>query len=57
MKALLEDILAPEGAIARRLGERYEFRPQQVEMAHLVPFPKAWTYCWWGTAIPQSTAA
>src|SRR5882724_8243629 len=33
MKSLLEDILAPEGAIARRLGERYEFRPQQVEMA------------------------
>src|SRR2546423_6944721 len=36
MKALLEDILAPEGAIARRLGERYEFRPQQVEMASAV---------------------
>src|SRR2546421_7036822 len=36
MKALLEDILAPEGAIARRLGERYEFRPQQVEMAAAV---------------------
>ncbi|HTF70947.1 MAG TPA: class I SAM-dependent methyltransferase [Edaphobacter sp.] len=29
---------------------------EHVEMAHLVPFPKAWTYCWWGTAIPQSTA-
>src|SRR5690349_17607270 len=36
MKELLEDILAPEGAIARRLGERYEFRPQQVEMAQAV---------------------
>src|SRR5947209_5353598 len=36
MKSLLEDILAPEGAIARRLGERYEFRPQQVEMAGAV---------------------
>src|SRR5206468_8906763 len=36
MKELLEDILAPEGAIARRLGERYEFRPQQVEMAEAV---------------------
>src|SRR3954470_12867861 len=36
MKALLEDILAPEGAIARRLAERYEFRPQQIEMATAV---------------------
>ncbi|HEV8291406.1 MAG TPA: DEAD/DEAH box helicase, partial [Tepidisphaeraceae bacterium] len=36
MKSLLEDILAPEGAIARRLAERYEFRPQQVEMAAAV---------------------
>src|SRR6267154_5608786 len=36
MKELLEDILAPEGAIARRLGERYEFRPQQGEMAGAV---------------------
>jgi ATP-dependent DNA helicase DinG len=36
MNALLENILAPEGAIARRLGERYEFRPQQVEMAAAV---------------------
>jgi SAM-dependent methyltransferase len=24
------------------------FQIEQVEMAHLVPFPKAWTYCWWG---------
>src|ERR671922_2080489 len=36
MKALLEDILAPEGAIARRLAERYEYRPQQMEMASAV---------------------
>jgi len=36
MKELLQDILAPEGAIARRLGERYEFRPQQGEMAGAV---------------------
>src|SRR5213080_1197818 len=36
MNALLQDILAPQGAIARRLGERYEFRPQQVEMAAAV---------------------
>src|SRR3954463_3659227 len=33
MPALLEDILGADGAIARRLGERYEFRPQQLEMA------------------------
>ncbi len=33
MNATLHDILAPDGAIARRLAERYEFRPQQLEMA------------------------
>ena len=33
MPELLQDILGPGGAIARRLGERYEFRPQQLEMA------------------------
>jgi SAM-dependent methyltransferase len=26
---------------------------EQMKMAYLVPFPKSWTYCWWGTAIPQ----
>src|SRR4051812_400173 len=36
MNALFQDILAPEGAIARRLAERYEFRPQQIEMAEAV---------------------
>jgi Rad3-related DNA helicase/REP element-mobilizing transposase RayT len=36
MPATLEDILSPDGAIARRLGERYEFRPQQLEMAAAV---------------------
>src|SRR5690348_7146430 len=36
MAALLEDILAPKGAIARRLGDRYEFRSQQLEMASAV---------------------
>src|SRR5437868_13715754 len=36
MNAVLQDILAPEGAIARRLAERYEFRPQQLEMAGAV---------------------
>src|SRR4051812_2262737 len=36
MPALLDDILGPEGSIARRLGDRYEFRPQQLEMAAAV---------------------
>lgn len=36
MPILLENILGADGAIARRLGERYEFRPQQLEMAAAV---------------------
>jgi ATP-dependent DNA helicase DinG len=36
MSALLEDILGPDGAIARRMGDKYEFRPQQLEMAAAV---------------------
>src|SRR3954447_17059517 len=36
MTALLEGILADKGAIARPLGDRYEFRPQQLEMASAV---------------------
>jgi Rad3-related DNA helicase/REP element-mobilizing transposase RayT len=36
MPATLEHILAPGGAIARRLGDRYEFRPQQLEMAQAI---------------------
>ena len=36
MPATLLDILGPEGAIARRLGDRYEHRPQQLEMARAV---------------------
>jgi ATP-dependent DNA helicase DinG len=31
-----EDILSPEGPIARRLGDTYEHRPEQVEMARFV---------------------
>jgi SAM-dependent methyltransferase len=30
------------------------FQIEHMESAYLVDFPKAWTYCWWGTAIPQS---
>src|SRR5438105_9489495 len=36
MPATLNDILGPGGAIARRLAARYEFRPQQLEMATAV---------------------
>ena len=32
----LHSILGPDGSIARRLGERYEHRPQQLEMAEAV---------------------
>src|SRR4051812_20941065 len=36
MPATLESILGPGGAIARRLGDRYEHRPEQLEMAAAV---------------------
>ena len=36
MSTALANILAPGGAIARRLGSDYEFRPQQLEMASAV---------------------
>ncbi|MDB5357905.1 MAG: helicase c2 [Phycisphaerales bacterium] len=36
MIATLSNILGENGAVARRLGERYEFRPQQLEMASAV---------------------
>ena len=36
MPATLNDILGPDGSIARRLGARYEHRPQQLEMAEAV---------------------
>ena len=36
MPATLQEILGADGAVARRLGERYEFRPQQLEMASAV---------------------
>jgi ATP-dependent DNA helicase DinG len=36
MTISLENILGADGAIARRLGDRYEFRPQQLEMAAAV---------------------
>src|SRR5215207_747867 len=36
MSTTLQDILGQGGAIARRLGASYEFRPQQLEMASAV---------------------
>ena len=36
MNTVLQDIMGPDGAVARRLGQKYEFRPQQMEMASAV---------------------
>jgi ATP-dependent DNA helicase DinG len=36
MTTAIQDILGPDGAIARRIGERFEHRPQQLEMASAV---------------------
>src|SRR5450432_1663799 len=36
MPATLQNILGQDGAVARRLGDRYEFRSQQLEMASSV---------------------
>ncbi len=36
METVLENILGPGGAIARRMGAKYEHRPQQLEMASAV---------------------
>ena len=30
------------------------FEIQQISTAYLAPFPKAWTYCFWGTALRSS---
>jgi len=30
------------------------FQMEQMETGYLAPFPKSWTYCFWGTAIPRS---
>ena len=32
---------------------RAGFNIEQVHRGYLAPFPKAWTYCWWGTARPH----
>src|SRR5437667_7827507 len=30
------------------------FQMEQMETAYLAPFPKSWTYCFWGAATPRS---
>jgi SAM-dependent methyltransferase len=30
------------------------FKIEQMETGYLAPFPKSWSYYWWGTAIPES---
>ena len=39
------------------LLEQSGFRIQQVEQGYLAKFPRAWTYCWWGTAVPSRKVA
>ena len=39
------------------LLEQSGFRAERIETAYLAKFPKAWTYCWWGTAVPIGKAA
>jgi len=39
------------------LLEQSGFRIQQVETGYLARFPRAWTYCWWGTAVPSRQVA
>ena len=39
------------------LLEQSGFRTERMETAYLAKFPKAWTYCWWGTAVPAGKTA
>jgi len=39
------------------LLEQSGFRTERVETGYLARFPRAWTYCWWGTAVPVRKAA
>ncbi len=32
------------------------FQVEQMESAYIAEFPKAWTYCWWGTAIAEAAS-
>jgi SAM-dependent methyltransferase len=33
------------------------FRTEQIETGYLAKFPRAWTHCWWGIAVPVRKAA
>ena len=33
------------------------FEIEDIQTGYLAPFPKSWTYCFWGTAIPKSQPA
>jgi ubiquinone/menaquinone biosynthesis C-methylase UbiE len=39
------------------LLEQSGFRTERLETGYLARFPRAWTYCWWGTAVPVRKAA
>jgi ubiquinone/menaquinone biosynthesis C-methylase UbiE len=39
------------------LLEQSGFRIQHVAKGYLAKFPRAWTYCWWGTAVPSRKVA
>jgi len=39
------------------LLEQSGFRTEQIETGYLAQFPRAWTYCWWGTAASIRKAA
>jgi hypothetical protein len=30
------------------------FQIDRIETDYLAPFPKSWTYCFWGTATPRT---
>ena len=30
------------------------FKIEQMEQGYLAPFPKSWSYCWWGVASPAA---
>lgn len=32
---------------------RSGFKIEDVEARHLASFPKSWSYCWWGAAVPE----
>jgi hypothetical protein len=38
------------------LLEQSGFRTEQIETGYLAQFPRAWTHCWWGTAVPIRAA-